>query len=345
MDDAILDSTILEFFEGMYTKLAIYWDDYISDATALCAIFMLLTFAIKSYEMMMGQKRLDLLPLFRPFALLMVVLYWSTFVEIVAYPGQLVAAKAKSAYELNITEVDNLSSTRRQLINKTLERITKNSYAVEETKKLSEDASLYDRASGAISEAWEGMTQSLFSSFALIKSELNFMLGRLIEFVVLCLFRVMVYLVFFIQIIYSSILIILGPFSFAISILPAFRDSFSTWIARYISVSLYSGIAYIVLNIVMALIRYSLEQEISRLNHLAGVDEQAFMKWTMFAPGLMGYYMIGLLVGGAVMLSVPSISTWIVSSSGINSAVGTSGRAAASGAASAAKAGAKAVGL
>lgn len=79
MDDAILDSTILEFFEGMYTKLAIYWDDYISDATALCAIFMLLTFAIKSYEMMMGQKRLDLLPLFRPFALLMVVLYWATF--------------------------------------------------------------------------------------------------------------------------------------------------------------------------------------------------------------------------------------------------------------------------
>lgn len=344
MDDDLIDKNILEFFEGMREKLTVYWGDYINDATALCAIFMLLTFALKGYEMMVGKGRLDLLPLFRPFALLMVVLYWSGFVEIVSFPGTLVAKQAAATYNLNADEVNNLASKRRELINQTMERITKNAHAAEETKIISENASLLDRASGAISDAWDNMTDSLFSSFALIRSELNFMLGRMAEFFVLCAFRVMTYGVFFIQIVFSSILIILGPFAFAISILPAFRDSYSTWIARFISVSLYSGISYIVLNIVMALIRYSIEQEISRLNHLATVDEAGFMKWTMFSPGLMGYYVVGLLVGGAVMLSVPSISTWIVSSSGVNSAVGASSRGAASAAQGAGKAAGKMLG-
>lgn len=332
MDDDLIDKNILEFFDGMQQKLTLYWGDYIDDATALCAIFMLLTFAMKGYEMMVGKGRLDLLPLFRPFALLMVVLYWSGFVEIVSFPGTLVAKKAQETFNLNATEVNNLATKRRELINLTMERVTRNAQAAEETKVISQNSSLLDRAGGAISEAWDSMALSLFSSFALIRTELNFIIGRFVEFIVLCAFRVMTYLVFFLQIVFSSILIILGPFAFAISILPAFRDSYSTWIARYISVSLYSGIAYLILNIVMALIRYSLEQEISRMNHLAQVDEAAFMKWTMFSPGLMGYYVVGLLVGGAVMLSVPSVSTWIVSSSGVNSAVSASAGGAASGA-------------
>src|ERR1700761_3471963 len=88
-----------------------------------------------------------------------------------------------------------------------------------------------------------------------------------------------------IQIIYSSILVILGPFSVAASILPAFRDSFSTWNARFISVSLYSGIGYLIMYLCALMQEYALQSEISRYQVLVGTNGTAadMAKMAVFA--------------------------------------------------------------
>jgi hypothetical protein len=330
--EELLNQDTLDFLNGMQLRLAGYWEIYVGDATALCAIFMLLFFALKSYETMLG-KELDILPLFRPFALLMVVLYWSQFVTIVSFPGQLVMERAKQKYEDNVSELDAKSVERRNLINLALYRINTMAGQVKETKELSDNwaVRMAQEASSAVVDAVQAVNDKLFSTYALLKSEISFWMGRIMEFLALCIFRLCVYLVMFIQIIFSSILIILGPFAFAISILPGFRDSYTAWIARFISVSLYTGIAYIVLNIVMSMLSYTMDQEISRLTFLLSAGEESnFMAWAAASPGLLGYYLVGLLMGGVCMLTVPSISTWIVASSGINSAVGVAGKAATS---------------
>ena len=342
--EELLNQATLNFFAGMQAQLAGYWEEYVGDATALCSIFMLLYFALKSYEMMLGQKRLDLLPLFRPFALLLVVLYWTQFVNIVAFPGEIIMHKAKARYETHISTLDAKALERRTLINEALMRINTTAGEVKETKELSDNwaVRMAQEAGNAVVDAVGAVKDKLFSSFALIKAEISFWVGKIIEFIALCIFRLCVYLIMFIQIIFSSILIILGPFAFAISILPAFRDSYTAWIARYISVSLYTGIAYIILNIVMAMLEYTMDQEIQRLTYLLKAENtNEFMAWAAASPGLLGYYLVGLLLGGVCMLTVPSISTWIVASAGINSAVGVAGRAAsaaASGGASGGKA-------
>jgi hypothetical protein len=329
--EELLNQDALNFFAGMQTRLSVYWEDYIGDATALCAIFMLLYFALKSYEMMLGKSRLDLLPLFRPFALLLVVLYWSQFVSIVSFPGELIAHKAKARYEANVSVIDAKALERRKLINEALMRINTTAGEVKETKELSDNwaVRMAQEAGNAVVDAVGAVKDKLFSSFALIKAEISFWMGKIVEFLALCFFRLCVYLIMFIQIIFSSILIILGPFAFAMSILPAFRDSYTAWIARFISVSLYTGIAYIILNIVMAMLAFTMDQEIQRLTFLLKPDHtNEFMAWAAASPGLLGYYLVGLLLGGVCLLTVPSISTWVVASSGINSAVGVAGRAA-----------------
>ena len=48
---------------------------------------------------------------------------------------------------------------------------------------------------------------------------------------VITILRVAVYTIFAVQIIYTGIMIMLGPFSVAMSILPTFRESFATWLA------------------------------------------------------------------------------------------------------------------
>ncbi|WP_317128743.1 hypothetical protein [Mucilaginibacter gracilis] len=137
-----------------------------------------------------------------------------------------------------------------------------------------------------------------------------------------------------IQIIYSSILVILGPFAVAASILPAFRDSFSTWIARFISVSLYSGIGYLIMYLCGLMQEYALQSEISKYQVLVGTNGTAadMAKMAVFAGnGILsfGTVIVVFLIGAVCMFTVPSISTWIISTSGISSATSSFGRGAA----------------
>jgi len=140
-----------------------------------------------------------------------------------------------------------------------------------------------------------------------------------------------VYIIFIVQIIFSTILIILGPFSVAASILPAFRDSFSTWIARFVSVNLYSGIAYLVMYVSSLFQHYAMEAEITRYQVLVGTAGPDLEKLTVFASsGLLSFGIVicTYVIGALTMLTVPSISTWIISTSGISSAASTMGRGA-----------------
>jgi hypothetical protein len=145
--------------------------------------------------------------------------------------------------------------------------------------------------------------------------------------------RIAVYVIFAIQIIYSGILIMLGPVSVALSILPMFRDSFSTWIARFISVNLYTTIALMIMFVGGIFQEFAMQSEIDRYAEivtregtLVSIEKLLFLKMN----GLLsfGVVIITFLMTAICMFTVPSISTWIVSTSGVSSAVSTMGRSA-----------------
>jgi hypothetical protein len=102
-------------------------------------------------------------------------------------------------------------------------------------------------------------------------------------------------------------------------------------VARFISVNLYSGIAYLVMYVASLFQRYALEAEITRYQALLSGSGNTMQALGMFASnGLLSFGMVivTFLIGGLTMLTVPSISTWIVSTSGITSASSTMGRGA-----------------
>jgi hypothetical protein len=127
------------------------------------------------------------------------------------------------------------------------------------------------------------------------------------------------------------VLVILGPFSVVASILPAFRDAFTTWIARFVSVNLYVGVAFLILYITGRLQQYALEVEIDKYEYLlstgSGADGLEKMAW-LAANGFLsfGLVIVAFFVSAIAITTVPSISTWIISTSGISSAATTAGR-------------------
>lgn len=333
--DAVYETGVMVFLTGLKQSIWTHFDLFITDAQALAAIFMIIFFAIKSYEMMVGDKRMEIMPLLRPFGLAMVIIWWGGFVKMIAFPTDLVASQTEQMFDSVQSDVDGLRFQRANL----MLAVANSLYTFQAQADVAEKESdtWYGRAWDAVSSTVKQGIADVVSPLLELKNRLTvgmqLLFTQLLELLGIWILRVAVYIIFMIQIIYSSILIILGPFSVAVSILPAFRDSFSTWVARFISVNLYSGIAYLIMYLCGLMQEYALQSEISKYQELVGTNGAAadMVKMAAFsANGILsfGTVIIVFVIGAICMFTVPSISTWIISTSGISSATSSAGRAA-----------------
>lgn len=329
--NGVYEEGVMHFLRGMKNTMWTHFDVFIADAQALAAIFMLISFAIRSYDMISGDKKLEIMPLLRPFGLAMIIIWWSPFTRIISYPTDIIAAKTEALFDTGQLQVNALRIKRADLMIKIADQLTTIQAQTEVAQK---------EADSWYGKAWESVTSTVKEGFTTVWNTVTQLKNRMqvnlqlfltftLETLALWVLRICVYIIFMIQIIYSTILIILGPFSVSTSILPAFRDSFSSWIARFVSVNLYSGIAYLVMHISSLFQQYAMEAEITRYEQLLATSGDTLEKMGWFASnGILsfGIVIISFIIGGLTMLTVPSISTWIISTSGITSAVSTVAR-------------------
>lgn len=333
--DGVYETGVMAFLKGLKASIWAHFDVFITDAKALSAIFMIIFFAIKSYEMMVGDKQLEIMPLLRPFGLAMVILWWGPFTKMIAFPTDIVANQTEQMFNNEQTIVNNLRLNRSSLMLAVANSLY--TYQAQTEVAAKESDTWYDQAWDSVTSTVKQGISSVISPLLELKNRLTvgmqLLFTQLLELLGIWILRLSVYIIFTIQIIYSSILIMLGPFAVAVSILPAFRDSFSTWIARFISVNLYSGIGYLIMYICGLMQEYALKSEISKYQELVGTDGLSanLEKMAWFAGnGILsfGTVIIVFLIGAICMFTVPSISTWIISTSGISSATSTFGRSA-----------------
>lgn len=281
--------------------------------------------------MISGDKNLEIMPLLRPFGLVMIIMWWGTFTRVIAYPTDIIAAKTESLFDTGQIQVNALRLKRADLMIKVADQLTTIQAETDVAQKEADAwyAKAWESVSSSVKEGFTSVWNTVTQLRNRMQVNMQLLLTYTLETLALWVLRICVYIIFMIQIIYSTILIILGPFSVSASILPAFKDSFGTWIARFISVNLYSGIAYLVMHIASLFQQYALEAEITRYEQLLISSEDTLEKMGWFASnGILsfGIVIVSFLIGGLTMLTVPSISTWIVSTSGVTSAVSTMAR-------------------
>lgn len=332
--NGVYDRGFMRFFEGMRDYAHSHFGPFIRDAQALACIFMLIFFSMKSYEMMVGDKKLEVMPLLRPFGLIMLTMWWGIFCKILAFPTDLIAAKTEALFASQNDKINVL-------------RLDRAVYVIALSDQLVEFQATTEMASNQAEETDKGLgtvmvdgikgffTDNIFAPIAQMKirmqTSIQLLLTQLLELLAIWILRICVYFVFFIQIVYSTVLVILGPFSLAVSLLPAFRDAFTTWISRFVSVNLYVGVAYLVLYIAGLLQEYALRQEIEKyqslLDNTGGEDLLSKLYW-LAQNGILSFGLViaSFVVGAIAITTVPSITTWIISTSGVSSAAATAGR-------------------
>lgn len=333
--NGVYEEGMMVFLKGLRESIWTHFDLFITDAKALAAIFMIIFFAIKSYDMISGDKKLEVMPLLRPFGLVMVIMWWGGFTKMIAFPTDLVAVKTEEMFASEQSNVNALRLTRADYMQKVANAL----YSFEAETELAEKESdtwagrAWDSVSSTIKEGMSTVVSPVIELKNRLKIGMQLLLTQLLELLGIWILRIAVYVLFMIQILYASILIILGPFAVAASILPSFRDSMSTWIARFISVNLYVGIGYLVMYLVALMQKYAMTVEINRYKELIGEDGSAanLEKMAWFAGnGILsfGTVILSFVIGAVCMFTVPSISTWIISTSGISSAASNFGRGA-----------------
>jgi len=261
------------------------------------------------------------MPLLRPFGLGMVIIFWPQFVELVAVPGEVISDRTRVLLKDRIDEIDAIQMERHQKMEEVSRRLSEESAEIEQFTNAGKEEDWMSMLGIDFSEVFD----QIKGYYVLVMSKFRWLLTEVIEFVVITFFQACSYLIFFVQVLFSAVLMVLGPFSFAVSVLPAFRESYTRWIARYLSVSLYTGLGYLVMSLAMVLIKYALLKELSVLDYILS-DDIAFYAYVSSATWMSNMYIIALIVGAIGMLTVPVLSTWIITSGGVGHAVSTATR-------------------
>src|ERR1035437_6026665 len=210
--DGVYETGVMVFLTGLQASIWTHFDLFIVDAQALAAIFMIIFFSIKSYEMMVGDKRMEIMPLLRPFGLAMIIIWWGAFVKMVAFPTDLVANQTEQMFESVQSNVDDLRFTRAGL----MLQVANSLYTFEAQADVAEKES-----DTWYSQAWDSVTSTVKQGISAVRSPLlelknrltvgmQLLFTQLLELLGIWILRIAVYIIFMIQIIYSSILIILG---------------------------------------------------------------------------------------------------------------------------------------
>ena len=327
---SIMEDWFMKEFLAGYKQIV--WGEYktfVEMAQALGGVFAIMFFALKSYEMMSGDKKLEILPLLRPFVLCLVIINWKSFILLVSFPTDLIAHHAGQKYHAQQVSINAKRYERAELMYHMVNQLYQKSGELEQASDQSKE--LEKTSYGIFSKGVKNMTNKVYEMKARFEIGITLAITQALETLSLWILRVAVYGVFLLQIVYTGILIMLGPISVAMSIIPMFKDSFSTWIARFISVNLYTGIGFIILFVCGILQDFALKSEIVKLLEIVNKNGDLIDMNKLFylkSNGIMsfGVVIVSFLLSAVSILTVPSISTWIVSTSGATSAVSTSGR-------------------
>ena len=135
----------------------------------------------------------------------------------------------------------------------------------------------------------------------------NKMIEDILLFISKLVWNCAVLLTFFAREIGLGILTIAGPITFGLSVLPIWKDAWSSWVTRYLSLCLYGFVAYFIMAAALQLFKYGIEVQIGRYS-------QPGLAWGDIFDLSSIYPLISAVVGAYGLRMVPELVTWIIPS-------------------------------
>lgn len=316
----LLDRELMRMIEGITQNVSELFGSFIGIATTLAGIFALIYLGIESYKMMLGEKQLEVSTILRPFMIGFVIMLWVPFINLIDAPCDAITDAAKEMFESRIAEVDDAQRSRAAIQDSITQQIVMNAVNAEEASELSTDEEIHK-----LGIRLDGIIEAIAGLRVYVIGKIRQIAFNIFESIIMMLWKAAVYLILFLRLMFKSVLAIVGPISFAFSLLPSWRDAWSNWVSKYITVNLYGFLAYIELALSTAMMQYTIEDDIDVLTAV-NADEDAFALFTIFQSGYHNGFLPALVVSAIGLLLVPKVAEWIIPSSGTSAAASSTKR-------------------
>lgn len=259
-------------------------------ASSIAAIAATLYIGMRVLGHFARAESIDVFPLLRPFAIGFLVLNFTIVTDFLDALIKPVEVVTQNMIDVQTTRIQQLEQLRLEKLTEKLNQLDKKIEEVSMWTATGQYMSLMIEKMGIyLNQGFNQMLKNLF--YAL------YLAARLVILTTRAFFLI--------------VLTIIGPLSFALAIFTGFQDNHLMWIARYVQISLWFPLA----NILGTIVTY-LQGKVITLQYLElvnNVPDEAQSGELI--------YMVFMIIATLAYFTIPTIGSYIISSSGVGSAL------------------------
>lgn len=294
---------------------------------ALAGLFAIIMCANMTYKMMVKREPLDVMKLFKPLAVSIILCWWyppadtgiaggnSTWcaLDFLSYVPNAIGSYTHDLYENEAAQVEDRMKDVQQLMfqlgEETSDPISTIKAASNAVSALLTQSSVQDAtdADAAAQEEKDIMKADMTSTSA----GLVMMIDKVIMLIALITFRIGWWGTIYCQQILLGMLTIFGPIQWAFSLLPKWEGAWAKWIIRYLTVHFYGSMLYFVGFYVLLLFDIVVNIQYNDLAAVTATDESVvnYLQNSFFSAG---YLMAASVVALKCLNLVPDLAAWMI---------------------------------
>lgn len=285
IDDVIFRTNEFLTSETLIGSQGPFW--YILQISmGLGGLFAIIMCANMAYKMMIKKEPLDIMKLFKPLAISIILCWWyppqitgignkSTnwcVLDFLAYVPNAIGSYTHDLYEAEAAQVEDRMEDVQQLMfqlgEKTSDPIATIAQAREKLGQLLTQSAVQETTD--IDAATQDEKNVYKASLVSTSAGTVMLLDKVIMLIALITYRIGWWGTIYCQQILLGVLTIFGPIQWAFSILPKWEGAWAKWIIRYLTVHFYGAMLYFVGFLCTSPVRYSYQYPIQRFGSCYG---------------------------------------------------------------------------
>ena len=317
---------------------------------AIGALFSLIVCGQMAYKMMLKGEPLDIMKLFRPFAISVVLFWWYPpgttgivgnagsgsswcVLDFLSYIPNCIGSYTHDLYEAEATIIDEKFEEVSALMYTRDSTYVKSQSNANVAEKGAQEQGKDTNAQGSTSASDLTQVQIDANKLVIVNLVGGIMVGidKILMTLSILLFRVGWWATIYSQQILLGMLTIFGPIQWAFSVLPKWEGAWAKWISRYLTAHFYGAMLYFVGFYVLLLYDIVLSIQLETMTAITASEEatKAYLQQSFLTSA---YFVAAGLVAMQCLSMVPDLASWMIPEGDVSFAARNFGHGVAAGA-------------
>ena len=343
MADNILSDFGINILEEEIDDVIFQTNEFLCDATftgtqgpfwwilqmcmALAALFAIIMAAGMAYKMMVKKEPLDVMKLFKPLAVAVIMSWWYPpadtgitnsgsswcVLDFLSYIPNAIGSYTHDLYQAEALQITDKFEEVQQLIYVRDTMYTSLQAQADIARSGTMDPALVESTmeQTGVDEVTEMEKDASRLWFTSLVSGATVCLDKIVMVVALIVYRIGWWATIYCQQILLGMLTIFGPIQWAFSLLPKWEGAWAKWMTRYLTVHFYGAMLYFVGFYVLLLFDIVLCIQVENLTAITASEQTmaAYLQNSFFSAG---YLMAASIVALKCLNLVPDLAAWMI---------------------------------